>query len=150
MSAHQATIVTLLLVPQRAIKLRGISVKYWRQKKTVGKWTAFVAVYALVFNVILTSALVAAVSPLELNTRHQLCLNNYTSDPTTDKSKSSGLGALCPMCLSKTALTDVPPMAPMVTVRVALPTSIGIADHKVFVASTPHSDHSARGPPQAS
>ena len=124
--------------------------KNWRQKKTIGKWAAFVAAYALVFNVILTSALFAAVSPLELNTRHQLCLKNYAFNPAVDKSKPVEPGVLCPMCLAKAALADAPPLAPSVAVPVALPVSTELADHIVFIASIQQSDHHARGPPQAS
>lgn len=120
--------------------------------RTIGRWAAFAAAYALVFNVILTSALLASVSPLKFNALHELCLNGASSPSSTDGNGDPGKPIVrCPLCLSGVAaMADQPPQTPALAIRIALRILFEPARHEDGVARFAVLDHQPRGPPHLS
>lgn len=122
-----------------------------RHIRRVGRWAACVAAYVLVLNVMLTSALVASISPVQFNALHQLCLNGVSSGQTTDKGDPAKPIVKCPLCLSSAAtLADIPPQSPALAVRIALHVPFEIAEHDIVVVRETSIDHQPRGPPHLS
>ncbi|MBB5050238.1 hypothetical protein HNQ36_000186 [Afipia massiliensis] len=120
--------------------------------RSIGRWAAFVAAYALVFNVMLTSALLATISPSKLNAFHELCLNGSSAVPDADGNTDSGKPVVrCPMCLSSAVATaDQPPQTPALAIRIALRVLFEPAAHDHVVVRFAESDHQPRGPPHLS
>lgn len=120
--------------------------------RTIGRWAAFVAAYALVFNVMLTSTLLAKVSPLKFNALHELCLNGSSAAPDADGNSDSGKPIVrCPLCLANAvAMADQPPQIPALAIRIALRLLFEPAQHDDGVALFAASDHQPRGPPHLS
>lgn len=120
--------------------------------RAIGRWAAFVAAYALVFNVMLTSTLLASISPLKFNALHELCLNGSSAAPDADgNSDPSKPIVRCPLCLSNAvAMADQPPQTPALAIRIALRLLFEPARHDDGVALFTTSDHQPRGPPHLS
>lgn len=120
--------------------------------RAIGRWAAFVAAYALVFNVMLTSALLATISPSKLNAFHELCLNGSSAVPDADGNTDPGKPVVrCPMCLSSAvAMADQPPQTPALAIRIALRVLFEPAAHDHVVVRFAESDHQPRGPPHLS
>ncbi len=120
--------------------------------RATGRWAAFVAAYALVFNVMLTSALLATVAPAKFNALHELCLNGSSAIPDADGKTDSGKPIIrCPLCLSGiAAMADQPPQAPALAIRIALRVLFEPAQHHNGIALFAASDHQPRGPPHLS
>jgi hypothetical protein len=115
--------------------------------RKIGRSAALIAAYALVFNVMLTSALLATISPLKLNAIHELCLNGSSGAPAGDSGNPAKPIIHCPLCVSGAAMADLPPPPPALAIRIAFevfyePTT---SDH--FVARLAVDDHQPRGPP---
>ena len=120
--------------------------------RSIGRWAAFVAAYALVFNVMLTSALLATVSPSKLNAFHELCLNGSSAIPDADGNTDPGKPVVrCPLCLSSAvAMADQPPQTPALAIRIELRILFeAVVDDHVVVRFA-ESDHQPRGPPHLS
>ncbi|MDI4655280.1 DUF2946 family protein [Xanthobacter autotrophicus] len=87
----------------------------------IGWIAAFAAAYALVFQIVLTSALMASVSPVGADAMTPLCLpsapSGVHSDDGGDPSKSM---VHCPLCLSRTDVAVLPPVMTAVIDRVAI------------------------------
>ncbi|MDZ4368140.1 MAG: hypothetical protein U0987_14110 [Afipia sp.] len=120
--------------------------------RAIGRWAAFVAAYALVFNVMLTSALLATISPSKLNAFHELCLNGSSAIPDADGNTDPGKPVVrCPMCLSSAVATaDQPPQTPALAIRIALRVLFEPTSHDHVVVRFAESDHQPRGPPHLS
>lgn len=120
--------------------------------KSMSRFAALAAAYALVFNVMLTSALLAAVSPLKLNAIHELCLNGTSTGPSADGSGDTGKPIIhCPLCLSGVAATaDQPPQSPALAIRIALRIRFEPASLHHIVPRFATDDHQPRGPPHLS
>jgi hypothetical protein len=120
--------------------------------RSIGRWAAFVAAYALVFNVMLTSALLASISPSKLNAFHELCLNGSSAVPDADGNTDPGKPVVrCPMCLSSAvAMADQPPQTPALAIRIALRILFEPARNDHAVVRFADSDHQPRGPPHLS
>lgn len=120
--------------------------------RSIGRWAAFVAAYALVFNVMLTSALLATVSPSKLNAFHELCLNGSSAIPDADGNTDPGKPVVrCPLCLSSAvAMADQPPQTPALAIRIALRILFEAVVHDHVVVRFAESDHQPRGPPHLS
>ena len=111
------------------------------------RWAAFVAAYALVFNVMLTSALLASISPVQFNALHQLCLNGVSA-PATDKGEPAKPIVKCPLCLSSAAATaGAPPQSPALVIRIALHVPFETPDHDDVIVRLANTDHRPRGLP---
>lgn len=120
--------------------------------RSIGRWAAFVAVYALVFNVMLTSALLASVSPLKFNALHELCLNGSSAVPDADGNSDPAKPIVrCPLCLSSAvAMADQPPQTPALAIRIALRVLFEPAPNDHVAIRFAASDHQPRGPPHLS
>lgn len=88
----------------------------------IGWIAAFAAAYALVFQVVLSSALMASVPPGGGDPLAQLCLSSASSHAQTDEGgKTSKSQAHCPLCLSRTDVAALPPpVATPVIDRIAI------------------------------
>jgi hypothetical protein len=115
--------------------------------RAIGRWAAFVAAYAVVFNLILTSTLVATISPAKANTLHELCLNGSPGVPSADDGTSGAPIVHCPLCSFSIAPLDQPPPSPALAIRIALDLSFEIARHDDAPGQPPANDHQPRGPP---
>lgn len=122
-----------------------------RHIRRMGRWAACVAAYALVLNVMLTSALVASISPVQFNALHQICLNGVSAGLPADKSDPGKPIVKCPLCLSSAAaMADVPPQSPALAIRIALHVPFEITAPDVVVVRRTTSNHQPRGPPHLS
>lgn len=116
--------------------------------RAIGRWAAFVAAYAVVFNVILTSALLATVSPARTNTLHELCLNGSSGVPGDNGDTADKPIIRCPLCqFNLAAALDQPPPSPALAIRIALDLSFEIVRHDDAPGQPPANDHQPRGPP---
>lgn len=117
--------------------------------KRIGRLAAWAAAYALVFNVMLTSALLATISPAKFNALHELCLNGVSAAPKADGSSDPGKPIVrCPLCLSSAAaMADQPPQTPALAIRIALHVPFEPVQHDDGIALFATSDHQPRGPP---
>ena len=119
--------------------------------RSAGRWAAFIAVYALVFNVVLTSTLLATISPTQANAVHELCLNGGPAVPDADGTDSGKPIVRCPLCLSSAvAMADQPPQTPALAIRIALRILFEAPSHDHIVVRFGESDHQPRGPPHLS
>jgi hypothetical protein len=119
--------------------------------RTIGRFAALAAVYALVLNVVLTSAVLATISPLKANAFHELCLNGSSAAPDangqTDDSKPI---IRCPLCTAGAIAMDVPSPSPALAIRIALQIKFEPARHGDGAPLFAASDHQPRGPPSLS
>lgn len=112
-----------------------------------GRVAAFLAVYALVLNTMLTSALSASISPAQFSAVHELCFAGGATAPATDTDDRTTSPIRCPLCLSPTIAIGLPPVSPAIAVRPAVYTAITFVQRDVFVAQSEGSHRLARGPP---
>jgi len=114
----------------------------------VGRIAASVAAYALALNVMLTSALLASISPLQFNALHELCFNSAPTqlDAADDGDRTAAPVIHCPLCLSPAAMA-LPPEAPAIATRIVVPAPLRAAPYDIVVAQPASSNHQARGPP---
>jgi hypothetical protein len=116
--------------------------------RRTGRLAALAAAYALVLNVMMAGVLQAAVSPLKAAAGHELCLGSASASAETDGADNAGSPLVhCPLCISSTAVADLAPPAPALTIRIALRVLIepAAADHLAPRLSA--NDHRPRGPP---
>lgn len=129
----------------------GSAVIFTSRIKGIGRFAAWAAAYALVFNVMLTSALLATVSPLKFNALHELCLNASSASPGADGSTDDSKPIIrCPLCVSGVAAADLPPQSPALAIRIALQVLFEPARHNDGIALFAATDHQPRGPPHLS
>jgi cytochrome c5 len=110
------------------------------------------AAYALVLNVVLSSLLLAAISPADAAAGYQICHNNPDLAATQDDGgKTTGTpGAHCPLCTGTHAPGAPPAQTAFVTSRIAIAiTPVAASDDRI-VTETATSDHRARAPPRPS
>ncbi|MHC2462060.1 DUF2946 domain-containing protein [Bradyrhizobium embrapense] len=114
----------------------------------VGSAAAFVAAYALVLNVILSSLLVAGISPVAA-AGQILCVNSTDADPAHDDAGKSGRsGAIhCPLCVGHHVTGALPPPAFAFSARLPVAVTTIRAFEARFVARFRSYDHQSRGPP---
>jgi hypothetical protein len=118
-------------------------------KRRIGWGAAFVAAYALVFNIILSSILVAGISPLAAAAAHELCISSVNADAArTDADKRSGKTSVhCPLCVAHHVSGALPPPQPTLTDRTPLTASAVYSFRKRIIAYVRSFDHLSRGPP---
>lgn len=123
----------------------------YASRKRIGIGVAWLAAYALVLNIILSSVLHAAVlSPLTLAAGHTLCANSAELGAVQDDAGKSDKRASvhCPLCVGNHSTAALPPPPfPVLIERVASQTALAAASGDVFVALAKFSDNQARGPP---
>jgi hypothetical protein len=117
----------------------------------IGIGVAWLAAYALVLNVILSSVLhAAALSPLTLAAGHIVCANSADISVVQDDAGRSDKRASvhCPLCVGNHSTAALPPPPfPVLIERAPSQTHSVVASDDVFVALARFSDHQARGPP---
>jgi hypothetical protein len=121
-------------------------------RRTAGLGAAWIAALALVLNVLLSSALLASISPAAFAAGHELCLNS--PDPAAavdDASKTTGKSVMhCPICIGNHA-PGVPPTTAVFTVsRVAVAIAQELTASADVVERLAGYDHRARAPPSLS
>jgi hypothetical protein len=118
-------------------------------KRRVGRAAAFVAAYALVLNVILSSLLVASMSPAAAAAGEILCVNSVGTDTAHGDADNSGRGNTihCPLCLGHHVTGALPP--PAFTLGARSPISIATirAFETRLVVRFQAYDHQSRAPP---
>jgi hypothetical protein len=118
-------------------------------KRRIGWGAALIAAYALVFNVILSSILIASISPLAAAAAHELCISSDNRDAAgTDADKTGRKTAIhCPLCVGHHVAGGLPPVEPAFTDRIAIPASAVFSFRHRIVAYARTFDHQSRGPP---
>lgn len=78
--------------------------------RRIGWIAAFAAVYALVFQIVLSSALLASIPPTGGDPTSELCLSSVSLDAHTDEGgKTTKSHIHCPLCFSRTDAAVLPP-----------------------------------------
>ena len=118
-------------------------------KRRVGWGAACVAAYALVFNVILSSMLVASISPLAGAAAQELCISSDNGDAARTDADNHGkrTNVHCPLCVGHHVSGALPPPQPTLTDRIPLPASAVYSFRQRIVAYARSFDHLSRGPP---
>ena len=122
------------------------------RKRMIGFGVAWLAAYALVLNVVLTSVLhAAALSPLTLALGHTLCINSGGSGiagrDDADKSDKR-IPVHCPVCVGNSSPVALPPSPSFIVARTPSPTEVILRAESLFVALARFTDNHARGPPR--
>lgn len=128
---------------------RGGEMRRFDLKRRVGGVAAFVAAYALVLNVVLSSLLIAGISPAAAENGHILCLNSINSDAAHGDADKSGQGGVihCPLCIGHHVTGALSPPEFALSERTELSVSVVLAFETRFVARFRSYDHQSRGPP---
>ncbi|MFB9267780.1 DUF2946 family protein [Bradyrhizobium erythrophlei] len=118
-------------------------------KRRVGRVAAFIAAYALVFNVVLTSLLAASISPTLADAGHVLCFSSVSADAAQGDAGKSGQKAAihCPLCVGHHVTGTLPPPQPVLGDRAYVQLRTVRAFEARFVARYRSYDHQSRGPP---
>jgi len=114
---------------------------------------SWAAAYALVLNVILASALLAAQPPLQSSAVHQFCLASNDADAAAapgEPGKAKPTALHCPLCIGQHVSAAPPPIAPSLAIRLAFGIAYDPPRVTPFVALTQSRDHQPRGPPALS
>ncbi|MFT4116504.1 DUF2946 family protein [Bradyrhizobium sp.] len=116
-------------------------------RRRVGVGTAFIAAYALVLNVILSSILIASFSSISPAAAHEICMSGVDTDPT-DADKSGHKTTIhCPLCIGHHVTGGLPPPDTVLAERVALRAEAICFVRDRLVAHIRSSAHLSRGPP---
>ncbi|MBU6458689.1 MAG: hypothetical protein KGQ48_14305 [Bradyrhizobium sp.] len=118
-------------------------------KRQMGRVAAFVAAYALVFNLVLSGLFVAGISPAAAAAGHLLCVNSDDGDAAQSDAGKSGHTATihCPLCVAHHVTGALPPPQPILVDRSYVRHRSVIAFEARFVARFRSYDHQSRGPP---
>lgn len=118
-------------------------------KRTVGKVAALAAAYALVLNVILSSLLIASISPTAAAAGQILCVNSTSADAARDDAGKGGQGRTihCPLCVAHHVTGALPP--PEISLgRVSVVSVVTVRAFEArLVARVRSHDHQSRAPP---
>lgn len=122
------------------------------RKRRFGAVASLAAAYALVLNVILSSMLLAAVSPAEAAAGFQICHNNPDlAAAQDDAGKNTGQPpAHCPLCVGNHAPGAPPALDVVFASRAATVLATAVVRDDTVAAHVITSDHRARAPPQLS
>jgi hypothetical protein len=126
--------------------------KHSSRKRFFGAVASLAAAYALVLNVVLSSMLLAAMSPTAMAAGFEICANNPDfAAAHDDAGKQSGKPALhCPVCVGHHAPAAPPSPVAWLVSRVAVTIAPAFAPDIAFVAHPAHTSHQARAPPRLS
>jgi hypothetical protein len=114
----------------------------------VGRFAAWAAAYALVFNVMLTSTLLASITPLKFNALHELCLNGDSASPGIEGNGDDSQPIIrCPLCVSGIAAAVLPSPSPALAIRIELHALLEPVRHDQGIQRLAPSSHQPRGPP---
>lgn len=118
-------------------------------KRRIGWGAAFIAAYALVFNVILSSILIASVSPLAAADAHELCISTLDAGSIPgDPGKGGGKAVFrCPLCVGHHLAADAPHHPTELAERIPLRAEAVYSFQERTFARARFFDHLSRGPP---
>jgi hypothetical protein len=118
-------------------------------KRRIGWGAAFIAAYALVFNVILSSILMASVSPSAAADAHELCISDINPDALANDAGKSGGKMLvhCPLCVGHHVAVDLPPPPAALIGRIPLRAEIVHSFQEHIFARIRTFANLSRGPP---
>ncbi|MCP3400196.1 DUF2946 family protein [Bradyrhizobium sp. CCGB20] len=118
-------------------------------KRRIGCGAAFIAAYALLFNLILSSILAAGVSPAAVAAAHELCSSSGNLDAGRTGTDKNGkkLAIHCPSCAGHHTPTALPSPQAALADRRYVELVIAVAFEARFVAAFRSHDHQSRGPP---
>ena len=120
--------------------------KQHSRKRWFGTVASLAAAYALVLNVVLSSLLLAAVSPAAYATGFEICAVNPDHG---DTGKGTGQVAVhCPVCVFSHAPGAPPQPTLFLTSRIAIAIAPTVAREAAVVARLAATDHQARAPPE--
>ena len=123
------------------------------RKRIWGAVASFVAAYALVLNIVLSSMVLASMSPVAAAAGLEICANNPDlAAAHDDAGKSTGKAAVhCPICVgSHHGAGALPLSGPSVVLRVATAIPPACLSHDPGIARIATSSHQPRAPPQLS
>jgi hypothetical protein len=121
-------------------------VKQHSRRRWFGTVASLAAAYALVLNVVLSSLLLASVSPAAYAAGFEICAVNPDHG---DAGKTSGQAMVhCPVCVFSHAPGAPPQPTIFHTVRLAITVAPTIAREAAIVARLAATDHQARAPPE--
>jgi hypothetical protein len=121
-------------------------------KRRTGALASFVAAYALVLHVIISSFVLATVSPASFAAADEICFSHpETISPDGATGKVPGKSVFrCPLCVGNHA-PGVPPSDVVLSlVRFAVALDLRAKLETVTGLEAPHSSHLARAPPHLS
>lgn len=123
------------------------------RKRWFGAVASLAAAYALVLNVVLSSMLLAALSPTAIAAGFEICHNNpdLAAQQDDGSDKSTGQAAVhCPICVGHHA-PGAPPEAIAFSIsRIAVARAPAMAANAAPIALFAPRDHRARAPPRLS
>lgn len=122
------------------------------QKRAFALVASWAAAYALVLNVILASALLAA-QPLQSQAVHQFCFASSDANAAAapaEPGKAKPAAIQCPLCIGQHISAAPPPTPPSLAIRLAFGIVYDPPRVTPFVALTQSRDHQPRGPPALS
>ena len=120
--------------------------KQHSRRRWFGTVASLAAAYALVLNVILSSLLLASVSPAAYAAGFEICA---VSPDHGDAGKSPGQVAVhCPICVFSHAPGAPPQPTQFLTTRIAVTIAPTVARGAAVIARLAATDHQARGPPR--
>lgn len=116
-------------------------------KRRIGCGAALIAAYALAFNVILSSILIAGIPPLV--DVHELCISSVDANAApADTNKSGGKAAIhCPLCAGHHGAGSMPQPSPGLADRIPLRVEADYALQERIFARARSFAHLSRGPP---
>ena len=121
--------------------------KQHSHRRRFGTVASLAAAYALVLNVILSSLLLASVSPALYAAGFEICAVNPDHG---DAGKSPGQVAVhCPVCVFAHAPGAPPQPTEFLTTRIAITLAPTIAREAAVIARLAATDHQARAPPRS-
>ncbi|WP_354122187.1 DUF2946 family protein [Bradyrhizobium sp. LA6.12] len=117
-------------------------------RRRVGIAAALIAAYALVFNVVLTSVLVASTARVAAAAAHELCIGGGDTDAArSDADKSGKIAIHCPLCVGHHVAAGLLPPQPALVDRVPVAARTVVAFQARVLARARSFDHQSRGPP---
>ena len=130
----------------------GVLLKYLMTKRRSGALASLVAAYALVLHVIISSFVLATVSPAGFAFGTEICISHPetgASDGATGKVPTKSI-VRCPLCVGNHA-PGVPPSEVVQTlIRFAIAVDVQAKLESVSYLEAAHSSHQARAPPRQS
>jgi len=121
-------------------------VKQHSRRRWFGTVASLAAAYALVLNVVLSSLLLASVSPAAYAAGFEICAVNPDHG---DAGQGSGQVAVhCPVCVFSHAPGAPPQPTLFLTSRIAVTVAPSFSRESAVVARLAATDHQARAPPR--
>jgi hypothetical protein len=114
----------------------------------MGLAASWVAAYALLLNVVLSSMLLAAISPVAQAAGLEICISHPEPAGTPDNDKSAGRSIVhCPACVGNHAPGAPPTIASFAITQIAVEIEASSASEDDNRPRRTTFDHQARGPP---